>query len=171
MCTGKYNDLQSWKPSISPLADLSKDLSFITHLDMSKLSNDLTFKAPQSDISYLEELSVPQCSRIEKHSCDRDCDCGCSLVAAELEGVKLDIAIMLSTFGSRISNIESKMSANVNEACEKDEISKLKDDLSNERNRYKLLELKMLEVVEEKNCEIQNLESSIKCPTKLNNNQ
>ena len=57
---------------------------------------------------------------------------------------------MLSTFGSRMSNIESKMSANVDGVCEKDEISKLKDDLSNERNRYKLLELKMLEVVEQK---------------------
>ena len=66
------NDLQSSKPSISPLADLSKDLSFITHLDMSKSSNDLTFKDPHSDVSYLEEPSVPQCSRMEKHSRDGD---------------------------------------------------------------------------------------------------
>jgi uncharacterized membrane protein len=80
----------------------------------------------------------------------RDCGCGCSLVTAELQGVKLDMTIMLNTIESKISTIESKMSAIANVARENEEIIKLKEDLLNERERYKQLEHNMLEVVREK---------------------
>jgi hypothetical protein len=57
----------------------------------------------------------------------------------------------------RLNTIESKMSATANVARENEEIIKLKLDLSNERERYMGLELNMLEIVREKNNEIQNL--------------
>jgi hypothetical protein len=56
-----------------------------------------------------------------------------------------------------LNTIESKMSATANVSHENEEIIKLKLDLSNERERYMGLELNMLEIVREKNNEIQNL--------------
>ena len=61
-----------------------------------------------------------------------DCGCHCGMLAAELEGVKLDLLIMNK-------NMESKISAAINER-ENDEIIQLKKDLFNERRECKQLE-------------------------------
>ena len=68
---------------------------------------------------------------------------------------------LLNAIESKLCTIESKISTTAVAACENEEIIKLQDDLLNERERYRRLELHMLEVVQIRNNEIQNLKSKI----------
>ena len=80
------------------------------------------------------------------------CDCKCSLLAAELEGVKLDMAIMQR-------NIESNtVSANITRA---EEVERLKQALANEREKNRQLEEDISVLVSGRNSEIAELNDII----------
>ena len=74
------------------------------------------------------------------------CDCGCRLLAADLEGVKLEMAIMQR-------NIESKtFSAGLPQDNEK--IKQLEQDLANERDKCRKLEGDISVLIRGRNAEI-----------------
>ena len=75
--------------------------------------------------------------------------------------IELGRTSLLNAIESKLCTIEFKISTTAVAACENDEIITLQDDLLNERERYRRLELNMLEVVQIKNNEIQNLKSKI----------
>ena len=99
-----------------------------------------------------EERSNPSlCEYLRKP----DCGCQCGMLAAELEGVKLDLLIINK-------NMESKISAAINER-ENDEIIQLKKDLFNERRKCKQLESDLAILVRGRNQEINDLNNTIVC--------
>ena len=75
-----------------------------------------------------------------------DCSCQCGVLAAELEGVKLDMIIMNK-------NIESKTFA----TREKDEIARLRKDLDIEREKCERFESDIAILVSRRNQEIYEL--------------
>ena len=84
--------------------------------------------------------------------CNLQCDCKCSLLAAELEGIKLDMAIMQR-------NIESNtVSANITRA---EEVKRLKQALVNEREKNRQLEEDISILVSGRNSEIAELNDII----------
>ena len=84
--------------------------------------------------------------------CNLQCDCKCSLLAAELEGVKLDMAIMQR-------NIESNtVSANITRA---EEVEPLKQELANKREKNRQLEEDTSVLVSGRNSEIAELNDII----------
>jgi hypothetical protein len=110
------------------------------------LENDIQAKR------YDEERSNPSlCESLRKP----DCGCQCGMLAAELEGVKLDLLIINK-------NMESKISAAINER-ENDEIIQLKKDLFNERRKCKQLESDLAILVRGRNQEINDLNNTINC--------
>ena len=92
------------------------------------------YKNVRSDPSVCELLNKP------------DCSCQCGVLAAELEGVKLDMIIMNK-------NIESKIFA----TREKDEIARLRKDLDIEREKCERFESDIATLVSGRNQEIYEL--------------
>ena len=81
------------------------------------------------------------------------CDCKCGLLAAELEGIKLDIVIMQRNFASKIST--------PNVVRENDEIRRLEQELANARERCKHLEGDIQILIKGRNNEVADLNQTI----------
>ena len=85
------------------------------------------------------------------HNFEHDCQCG--ILAADLEGIKLDMVIMQKV-------LESKISA-VDKLRENDEINQLQKELSNEREKRKVLEADISVLIRGRNNEINELNNTI----------
>ena len=87
----------------------------------------------------------------------RSTNCRCNLLAADIEGLKLDMVIMQMQIES---NNESQNRV-LNKLSERDEITCLKQDLLKERERRKELEKDMTILVEGRNREVEELNNTI----------
>ena len=94
--------------------------------------NNSPSKSSLLDVSKSSDgVSMSYCafSNSDKSSTQRFyCDCQCSLLAADLEGIKLEIAVMQSDINANASKPRS------------DEVNRLKIELFSERERCKRLE-------------------------------
>ena len=84
-------------------------------------------------------------------------NCRCNLLAADIEGIKLDMVIMQMQIES--NNVSQNRV--LNKLGERDEISCLKQDLHKERERSKELEKDMIILVEGRNREVEELNNTI----------
>ena len=83
-----------------------------------------SLESEMSERSSQVRSNLPHCNTVLK----RDCDCQCRLLAAELEGIKLDLVIMQKNIESNINVVNN------------DEVTKLNRDLRSERQKSKRLE-------------------------------
>ena len=81
------------------------------------------------------------------------CSCQCGVLAAELEGIKLDMTIQNKNIDSRIFKVIN--------AWEKDKIVHLKKDLYNEREKRKQLEDDLAILIKGRNQEVNDLNNTI----------
>ena len=87
-----------------------------------------------------------------RSQCNLQCDCKCGILAAELEGIKLDMVIMQR-------NIESNSrKANI---AQEEEVKRLEKELANEREKNKQLETDILILVKGRDAEISELNNII----------
>ena len=159
-----------------------KQNSLILHGKLSTNLSNILLKACQkkTDISFVEINASPKSAKIDnlasipgykyapkpisvtdksesesaclRSLCNLQCDCKCSLLAAELEGAKLDMVIMQR-------NIESNtVSANITRA---EEVERLKQTLANEREKNRQLEEDISVLVSGRNSEIAELNDII----------
>ena len=89
----------------------------------------------------------------QKSSGISQCDCKCGLLAAELEGIKLDMVIMQRNFESKIPTS--------NTIRESDEIKCLKQELANAKERCKHLEGEIQTLIKGRNNEVEDLNQTI----------
>ncbi len=85
------------------------------------------------------------------HNFEHGCQCG--ILAADLEGIKLDMVIMQKV-------LESNISA-VHKLRENDEINQLRKELSNERGKGKVLEADISVLIRGRNNEVNELNNTI----------
>ena len=81
------------------------------------------------------------------------CSCQCGVLAAELEGIKLDMTIQNKNIDSRIFTVIN--------AWEKDKIVHLKKDLYNKREKRKQLEDDLAILIKGRNQEVNDLNNTI----------
>ena len=87
-----------------------------------------------------------------KSQCNLQCDCKCGILAAELEGIKLDMVIMQR-------NIESNSrKANI---AQEEEVKRLEKELANEREKNRQLETDITILVKGRDAEISELNNII----------
>lgn len=84
-----------------------------------------------------------------------NCGCYCGVLAADLEGVKLELVIMQKSIKTKLSSADRKSSR------EDDEIIRLKQELFSEREKCKRLEADLTIIVKERNREVDELKDTI----------
>ncbi len=85
------------------------------------------------------------------HNFEHGCQCG--ILAADLEGMKLDMVIMQKVLESKISAVDNLR--------ENDEINQLRKELSNEREKRKVLEADISVLIRGRNNEVKELNNTI----------
>ena len=115
--------------------------------------NNSPSKSSLLDVSKNSDgVSMSHCpsSSSDKSSSQRFyCDCQCSLLAADLEGIKLEIAVMQSDINANASKSRS------------DEVNRLKIELSSERESCKRLEADLSLIIEGRSREVDEMRNII----------
>ena len=172
--TGKNLDLTiTWYPgkrnSLILHGGLSSSLSNIllkacqrkSDITLAEINNpSKSLNDNQTSIPDHESKPKPMMASVECQSestclqslCNVQCDCSCSLLVAELEGVKLDIAIMQRSIESNIAL------ANITRT---EEVEQLRQALVNEREKNRKLEEDISVLVRGRNSEISELNDII----------
>ena len=140
---------------LSPTAPNTNDDSY--YLSAISMDNEATIKP---EVLFMGDTTLDEhCHKVrskhvyQKSSDISQCDCKCGLLAAELEGIKLDMVIMQR-------NIESKISTS-NTIRESDEIKCLKQELANAKERCKHLEGEIQILIKGRNNEVEDLNQTI----------
>ena len=103
----------------------------------------------------LAPVLINNLSQTEQIALSNNCDCSCSVLAAELEGVKLELVIMQTNFENKLDSVISRfVDGHTN-------INQLKHDLSCEKEKSNRLQSDLTLLVRERNIEVDVLNETI----------
>ena len=99
-----------------------------------------------------EVYSKPKSEMYLKSLCNHQCDCKCSLLAAELEGIKLEMVILQKNIMSNTNIVNAKL---------EEKIKRLEHDLAKEKGKCRQLEIDLTGLVHGRNVETADLNNII----------
>lgn len=150
---------QSVTTADSPTLSSSFTTIVIDEIQMSPVQ----IERPTENVSNSREINVSQSQRVnaenenDSSNLSARCSCSCGVLAADIEGIKLEIVILQKEIEKKADRDTDKSSSKEirnNKNC-------LEHELSEEKESRKLLERKISMMVEERNIEINDYNKTI----------
>ena len=117
--------------------------------------NEVTATSTKESPKYEDKIKANVDLLVDNSSSFVSCRCSCGVLAAELEGVKLDIVILQKRMDLQVNSTTERMSR------DDDEMNRLKREILEEKEKSKRLEADLLLIVREWNKDVDELNNTI----------